>query len=620
MKIVTVSQMVAIEQASDRAGHSYDAMMELAGRVVAAAVLRHMEPWDSVGGVLVLAGPGNNGGDGLVAARYLHQWEPRRPVAIYCWKRDPKDDSNYEAVRRLKLPMVHVEDDTQFEKLGDLLLEADVIVDALLGTGVSRPIGGSLAELLAAVRQGMARRQEEEAEAEADEEPAEPATSLAAAGALHPVADFDFLRMPPYQAPRLPQVIAVDCPSGLNCDTGELDPAALRADLTVTFANPKVGHFMADGPTACGYLEVADIGTDPSLAGDVSAWLVTPAFAAQLLPERPPDAHKGTFGKALIVAGSVNYTGAAHLAGAAAYRSGAGLVTMGVIPSIHPIVAAGLVEATWLLLPEQLGVLGPEATRPLMEKAGDYAALLVGPGLTQEEEAVQFVHRLLGVGELRRGAVGFRAGKAAEAAVTGPASTPEPGNDSSTEDSGPTAGFLARRRAVAPAFDPEAVRHLPLVIDADALNALAQVDGWPEQLPPNAVLTPHPGEMARLCGCSTGDVAADRLGLARDKAAEWHAVVLLKGAYTVVAAPDGRTAVLPFANPALATAGSGDVLAGAIIGLLAQGLPPFEGAVLGGYLHGLAGELARQDIGDAGTVAGDLLARLPEAIRRLRLA
>jgi NAD(P)H-hydrate epimerase len=348
--------------------------------------------------------------------------------------------------------------------------------------------------------------------------------------------------------------------------------------------------------------------------------LVTPAFAAHLLPERPPDAHKGTFGKALIVAGSVNYTGAAHLAGAAAYRIGAGLVTMGVIPSVHPIVAAGLVEATWLLLPEQLGVLSPEAARSLTEEAGAYAALLVGPGLTQEQEAVQFVHRLLGVGESRRAAVGFVPGKAAEPAANDPSLAPKLDDDGPPSDARPTTGFLARRRASAPAFDPDAVRRLPLVIDADALNALAQVDGWPQHLPPNAVLTPHPGEMARLCGCSTREVAADRFGMARSKAAEWNAVVLLKGAYSVVAAPDGRTAVLPFANPALATAGSGDVLAGAIVGLLAQGLPSFEGAVLGGYLHGLAGELARQDIGDAGVVAGDLLARLPEAIRRLRSA
>jgi NAD(P)H-hydrate epimerase len=179
---------------------------------------------------------------------------------------------------------------------------------------------------------------------------------------------------------------------------------------------------------------------------------------------------------------------------------------------------------------------------------------------------------------------------------------------------------LARSQLHASAADPHALRQLPTVIDADALNALAQSERWHEHLPLQAILTPHPGEMARLCGCSTREVQANRIGFAREKAVDWNAVVVLKGAYTVIAAPDNRVTVLPFANPALATAGSGDVLAGAIVGALAQGLAPFEAAVMGGYLHGLAGEMARQELGDAGVVAGDLLIRLPLAMRQLRAA
>jgi NAD(P)H-hydrate epimerase len=613
MKIVTVAEMVRIERASDAAGHSYDAMMDLAGRAVAAAALRHMHPWDSEGGVLLLVGPGNNGGDGLVAARYLHQWQPQRPVSIYCWKRKPEGDANYEAVRRLRLPIVHAEDDPDFEQLQELVLDADVLVDALLGTGVARPIEGALAELLAIVQQGMAQRQQEEALVEDDQEPAEPASSQSAAQYLRPVADFDFLHLPAIAASPLPQVVAVDCPSGLNCDTGALDPASLPAHLTVTFANPKVGHFIPDGPAACGRLEVADIGTDPDLAADIPVQLATPEFVRDLLPARPSDGHKGTFGKALAVAGSINYTGAAHLAGAAAYRVGAGLVTLGVIPSIHPILAAASLETTWLILPEELGVIGPEAVKALAEKAADYDALLVGPGLTQEKEAVQFIQRLLSIGERRRASVGFVASQTT-AAVHSESSVARPAN------AGPSAGFLAHSQPHTPAADPEALRRLPWVIDADALNALAQSERWQEHLPPHAILTPHPGEMARLCGCSTREVQANRIGLAQDKAAAWNAVIVLKGAYTVIAAPDGRVAVLPFANPALATAGSGDVLAGAIVGALAQGLAPFDAAVVGGYLHGLAGELARQELGDAGVVAGDLLIRLPLAMRQLRAA
>lgn len=492
-------------------------------------------------------------------------------------------------------------------------MDADVIIDALLGTGVARPITGALAELLAAVRQGIAQGQQEEAlDAEGAGE-AEPSSAQSAAQALHPAADFDFLRLPVVGRATLPQVVAVDCPSGLNCDTGRLDPASLRADLTVTFANPKVGHFIADGPAACGRLEVADIGVDSDLAADVALELATPEFVRGLLPARPVDAHKGTFGKALVVAGSVNYTGAAHLAGAAAYRVGAGLVTLGVIPAIHPILAATSLETTWLILPEELGVISPEAVKTLAEKVGDYDALLVGPGLTQEKEAVQFVQRLLGIDERRRPTVGFVSSQATAASKTENIASP-------AADAGPSVGFLAKGRPHASAAEPDALRRLPTVIDADALNALAQSERWREHLPPRAILTPHPGEMARLCGCSTRDVQADRIGMARARAADWNAVVVLKGAYTVVAAPDGRSAVLPFANPALATAGSGDVLAGAIVGALAQGLAPFEAAVLGGYLHGLAGELARQELGDAGVVAGDLLIRLPIAMRQLRAA
>lgn len=613
MKIVSVAEIVRIEQASDAAGHSYGAMMELAGRAVAAATVRHMHPWDREGGVLVLVGPGNNGGDGLVAARYLHQWQPQRPVSIYCWKRKPEGDDNYDAARRLRLPMVHAEDDPDFEQLQELALGADVIIDALLGTGVSRPIDSALAGLLAAVRAAMAQRQQEEAQAEEEAAQGEPASSHSAALAVRPAADFDFLRLPAFGPASLPQIVAVDCPSGLNCDTGVLDPASLRADLTVTFANPKMGHFLADGPTAGGRLEVADIGVDPDLAGDVAVRLATPEFVRALLPARPVDGHKGAFGKALVVAGSVNYTGAAALAGAAAYRAGAGLVTLGVIPSIHPILAAASLETTWLLLPEDLGVIDPEAVKPLAEKAGDYDALLVGPGLTQEKEAVQFVQRLLGIGERRRASVGFVASPTT-AAVPSDSSVARPAN------AGPSAGFLAHSQPHAPAADPDALRRLPWVIDADALNALAHSEYWHQHLPAHAILTPHPGEMARLCGCSTREVQADRIGIARAKAAAWNAVVVLKGAYTVVAAADGRAVVLPFANPALATAGSGDVLAGAIAGALAQGLAPFEAAVVGGYLHGLAGELARQDLGDAGVLAGDLLIRLPIALRQLRAA
>jgi NAD(P)H-hydrate epimerase len=295
------------------------------------------------------------------------------------------------------------------------------------------------------------------------------------------------------------------------------------------------------------------------------------------LPPRPPDAHKGTFGRALIVAGSSNYTGAARLAGAAAVRAGAGLVTLAVPIPIHEPVAAGLAEATYILLPHELGVVAEPAAEVLAEVVDRYDALLLGPGLGREQETIAFVERLL-AGKVDRRSVGFLP-------------TEEP--------------------SVASVVLP------PLVVDADGLNILAEWPAWHERLPPGTVLTPHPGEMARLMGCSTREVQEDRVEVARRQAKAWGHVVVLKGAYTVVAAPDGRTVLEPFANPGLATGGTGDVLAGVVVALRAQGLPPFEAAAAGAYLHGLAGELAWADLGEAGMAAGDLLRYLPQAWRRV---
>jgi hydroxyethylthiazole kinase-like uncharacterized protein yjeF len=300
------------------------------------------------------------------------------------------------------------------------------------------------------------------------------------------------------------------------------------------------------------------------------------------LPPRPAAAHKGTFGRALIVAGSVNYVGAAALSAAGAIRVGTGLVTIALPMPIQPAVAASLTEATYLLLPHDMGVIASGAVRVLREQIDSYEALLLGPGLTQEKETVEFVHRFLGLERAeRRGHIGF----------------------------------------VSVATEEKEEHQLPpLVVDADGLNALSLADEWWEHLPAGTILTPHPGEMARLVGddATAKEIQANREGVAQRMAVKWDAVVVLKGALTVVADPDGRVTVLPFANPALATAGSGDVLAGAIVGLRAQGMPPFEAAVTGAYVHGLAGAFARQDLGDMGVSAGDLPLRLPIALRRIR--
>ncbi len=552
IKIITVEQSRYLENRANEGGLSFGEMMENAGLQTARAIRRRLGTRD--GRIVVLVGPGNNGGDGLVAAHYLREMGAR--VTCYIWKRNVAGDANFERVETNGLSVVWAEDDAGFEALRGLLFGADVVVDALLGVGVTRPIGGILREILEVMREAIAERR--------------------APGGLAET-------VPNVPARPGPLVVAVDCPTGLDCDTGALDPAAVPADLTVTFAYPKVGLLRFPGAEAVGDIVVADIAIPPELAAGVPLEMATAELVRDWLPERPRSAHKGTFGRALVVAGSVNYVGAAALAGAGATRVGTGLVTIALPMPIQPAVAANLTEATYLLLPHDLGVIAPGAVKVLQEEMGDYEALLLGPGLTQEKETVAFVHAFLGLEQPeRKGRIGFVAGSAAE--------------------------------------DSERPEMPRLVVDADGLNALATAHEWWKALPPDTILTPHPGEMARLMGgeATAREIQADREGVARGMAAEWGAVVVLKGACSVVAAPDGRVMVLPFANPGLATAGSGDVLAGAIVGLRAQGMGAFEAAVAGGYLHGLAGELARADLGDMGMVAGDLPLRLPLALQRVR--
>jgi NAD(P)H-hydrate epimerase len=524
--------MQAAEKAADASGLSYDQMMENAGRAVAQAIDAHFD----IPGVqvLILVGPGNNGGDGLVVARYLSQMGAA--VTVYLWKRNIEGDKNWALLEQTGVVKVWYSEDDDQSRLTQLLAESGIIVDALLGTGVSRPIEGSLAELLeqakATVNSRRARR---------DGPLIDPTL---------PALDDEFD----------PAVVAVDVPSGLNSDTGAVDAHTLPADLTVTLAAVKYGHIFMPGPSVVGQLVVGDINILPEhYPDDVTVQMATGSKVAALLPPRPVGAHKGTFGKALLVAGSTNYTGAAILAGQAAYRIGTGLVTLAPPRKIYPILASQFVEATYLPLLDQTGAIAVEAIPALRQKISDMDAILIGPGLGQHNATVSFLLE-----------------------------------------------FLESAKALP-----------PLVLDADALNILAQQTEWWQLLPPNCILTPHPGEMARLTGTRTRDVESTRLETAVRLAAKWNQIVLLKGAHTIVAAPDGQTVIMPFANPALAKAGSGDVLAGAIVGLLAQDLSSFDAAVTGAYLHGLCGELAREKLGVTSVVAGDLVVVLPSAIQEI---
>ena len=521
LRLVDSAQMRRIEQVADGAGHSYAEMMAQAGKAVAEVVAEQVLPG---GGVLVLVGPGNNGGDGLVAALELGRLG--YAVQAVSWGRKDGDELMVRA-RAAGLDIM-VWNESSATVILKRLAKTDAVVDALLGTGVSRPLDSDVAALLDGVMK------------EVD--------------------------------PLL--VVAVDVPTGLNVDTGAVDPHTPHADITVTFGLPKLGQFLIPGAARCGRLLLDDIGlreewVASALAGDPRTDLVTRSGAEHLLPGRPLGGHKGTFGKVLIVAGSTSYAGAAFLAGLAAYRAGAGLVTIALPAHIHGVVAGLLPEATFVLLPDVDGAIAAAAAPILRAMWEDYDAVLVGPGLGRSAATEEFLAAL------------FSAGPA----------------EGTSAPAGP--------------WPPR------LVVDADGLNLLAGLGRGPAGFPPGTILTPHPGEMGRLLSFSADAVNADRVGIARSAAIRWGQVVVLKGAYTLIASPDGAVGVNPFATPLLATAGSGDVLAGAIAGLLAQGAAPQDAARLGAYLHAYSALLHPDAAAGRGRLAREIADGLPRAVRAL---
>ncbi len=535
MKLVTVSEMRAIEQEADANGLSYAQMMEHAGHGLAQEI--QALAYTSEGReAFALVGPGNNGGDALVALAHLaaESWRTR----AYLVRRDPAGDPLVERLQKAGGEVLLAAEDPGFEKLATFIGSADVVVDGVLGTGFKLPLRPEIAAALEAANRAIAS-----------------------------------LTWPPY-------VVAVDCPSGVDCDTGEAAPEVIPASLTVCMAAVKRGLLQLPAFDLAGELRVVEIGlSDEKSWQAVRHEVADEDLVADLLPERPSDAHKGTFGTALVAAGSLNYPGAVFLAGKAAYRSGAGLVQMAVPGPVQALLAGSFPEATWALLPHEMGAVAPGAVEVLARNFERATALLVGPGFGTDEATAKFVEVLLkGKTPSKKTAIGFvRAGD--------------------------------EKKEEAPASIP------PLVVDADGLRLLAKVEHWAEALPKESILTPHPGEMAALTGLEKDEIQKDRLGVALKFAADWGHVVVLKGAFTVIAAPDGRATVVPVAHPALARAGSGDVLAGLITGLRAQGLGAYAAAVAGAWLHAQAGLLAAEKVGAAASVlAGDILDAIPDAL------
>ncbi|MBL8037575.1 NAD(P)H-hydrate dehydratase [Nitrospira sp. CMX1] len=513
IKIITAAQMQALDRRTiGEAGIPATTLMERAGSGVASCI----EQWvGTVSGktITVVCGKGNNGGDGFVAARLLR----RRHAKVRVLAMTPVSELSRDAALMYR----------QFTKTAGrssvlpykskdmaraLLQESDLLVDALLGTGLSSVVTGRYGEVIESMNE---------------------------------------LNRP---------VVAVDVPSGLHADTGMALGQAVRASLTVTFGLPKVGLYHNQGIDLAGDIHLVDIGIPPAYvdALETPLTLITPQWVHGCLPRRERSGHKGTYGHAGIIAGSLGKTGAAAMAAQAALRVGAGLVTVATPSSVNDVLEAKLLEVMTVPMPEtKARTFSRAAFDRLLAFMATRDAVAIGPGLSTHPETVELVQAL--TARLDR----------------------------------------------------------PAVLDADALNALTGRAAILASCKTPPIITPHPGEMARLEAEATPQtVNRDRIGTATRFARERGLFVILKGARTVIARPDGVVAICPTGNPGMATAGTGDVLTGMVAGLLAQGLPSWEAACTATYLHGAAGDLAAAGKGEIGMIAGDLLEQIPTALNR----
>ena len=380
-------------------------------------------------------------------------------------------------------------------------------------------------------------------------------------------------------------IVAVDCPSGVDCVTGEACAETLHVDLTVSMEAVKEGMLKFPAYEFCGEIVTVELGIPAKTlkAFDSGDTVIDAEMVKSLLPKRSSSSHKGTFGHLLVCGGCVNYPGAPMLAAKSAYRVGAGLVECAIPERIYEAAVTNNMESIFTLLEDQDGVIAENAATVLIPKLKDMDCLLIGVGIGREETTQRFIKRLLfGMnGKNQSAGVGF------------------------------VPGAVKAKTKQVETFPS-------MVIDADAIRLLAELDQWFEKLPGTAVLTPHPGEMAALTGRSIEEIQNDRLGFAKQYAKQWGQLVVLKGPLTVVASPDGKAAVLPFANSALAKAGSGDVLAGMIAGLMAQGMEPLEAAITGAWLHARAAETVVKNQGTKfSLLAGDLVNAISTALSTL---
>lgn len=552
MKLITVKEMQEIEKEADKMGHSYQDMMSCAGHGLGVWVDETFGE-DELRTVIGLVGAGNNGGDTIVALDYLQS----RGWYAYAYLVKPRDEGDrlIDQFTQHGGILLKAAEDSDFQALEEHLQQSSVLLDGVLGTGIKLPLKPDVARVLQWVKNFL----------------------FAYEAVSNPLCDVRVVCHP--------HVIAVDCPSGVDCDSGEAAAECLPAEATLCMSAVKTGLVKFPAFQWVGRLVTVDIGLPENLTAEkqIKRQVVDREMVKAILPPREMTAHKGTFGTVMAVVGSINYPGAAGLAGKAAYRIGAGLVTLAVPQPVYTILAGQFPEATWLLISHSGGVISPGAVNIIRKNLTHVTALLLGSGWGIENETLNFLIRLLNA-------------------------------QSASHPAG--VGFIPQPTPTAK--EPQRINLPPMVIDADGLKLLARISNWHQYLPALSILTPHPGEMSVLTSLPVEAIQSDRMAMAENYAQKWGHVVVLKGALTIIASPDGQSALVPVATSALARAGTGDVLAGIITGLRAQGVGAFEAALAGAWLHAQAGLNAAEIMGNTASVlAGDVLNSLPRVISQL---
>ncbi len=512
MNIVTAQQMKALDQQTiNDIGIPGIVLMENAGRGTVEQIQRYF-PDVLAKRIVVLCGRGNNGGDGFVIARYLYNAGCNVKTFLLAPIDKVGGDAKINMIvfQNMGALIQEITDEKQWQHALTDVKHAGLVIDALLGTGLSSEVRGLYRSVIKDVNE---------------------ATSV--------------------------PVVSVDIPSGVDATTGRILGAAIHAQLTCTFGLPKRGHVVFPGLAHTGTLEIVDIGIPNRLINQagITEYLLDENYFTGSIPRRDPEAHKGTYGHVCILAGSPGKTGAAAMAGQAAMRTGAGLVTLGVPESLNPILEAKVTEVmTEPIADKGKGVLDSDEWSSIRDLLAGKTVVALGPGLSDQDTTAQLVYRVI--------------------------------------ESSP----------------------IPIVIDADGLNVLAKKPTALQQAQAPVIITPHPGEMARLMGTTVQSIQSDRISCARDFSRDYGAVVVLKGARTIIAEPNGRIYINPTGNPGLASAGMGDVLTGIIAGLTAQGLTPLRASQLGVFIHGSVGDTLAGEGAPIGIMATDLINRIPAAL------